>query len=226
MARAIELAGLIDEYLKEAGLWLEAIQLLADRRQEAAVIAWIEEATPCVAEREVIMLLRERDPFAGCWVAPGGRIELGEKPLAALIREMGEETGLILRDPELRLITSEVGPDAKSHDWVSFVFRSSKYEGELDTGWDPEGKMERVKLAELARRRLPAVDRYLLYYVFPEAEAVFDATGLCPDARGREWRRKAPPRRDQAYFARVEYTDRGTIDWLEVRPLARRSSAG
>lgn len=42
-----------------------------------------------------ILLVRRRDdPGRGLWSVPGGRVEAGESDADALVREMGEETGL------------------------------------------------------------------------------------------------------------------------------------
>ena len=42
----------------------------------------------------LLMIRRGREPGAGLWSIPGGRIEPGETDADALIREMVEETGL------------------------------------------------------------------------------------------------------------------------------------
>src|SRR6266702_7478367 len=55
---------------------------------------------PCVGavvtdgQGRLLMIKRGREPGAGLWSIPGGRIEPGETDAEALVREMIEETGL------------------------------------------------------------------------------------------------------------------------------------
>jgi 8-oxo-dGTP diphosphatase len=61
---------------------------------------------PCVGavvtdgQGRLLMIKRGHEPGAGLWSIPGGRIEPGETDAEALVREMSEETGLMV----------EVGP--------------------------------------------------------------------------------------------------------------------
>ena len=61
---------------------------------------------PCVGavvtdgQGRLLMIKRGHEPGAGLWSIPGGRIEPGETDTEALVREMLEETGLVV----------EVGP--------------------------------------------------------------------------------------------------------------------
>ena len=50
-----------------------------------------------VHEGRVLLIRRGKEPLKGRWVVPGGTVELGETLEAALVREMEEETGLMVQ---------------------------------------------------------------------------------------------------------------------------------
>lgn len=45
----------------------------------------------------ILLVLRANEPDRGTWSLPGGRVELGEQPEAAIVREVLEETSLVVR---------------------------------------------------------------------------------------------------------------------------------
>jgi ADP-ribose pyrophosphatase YjhB (NUDIX family) len=47
-----------------------------------------------VRDGELLMIRRGHGPAGGTWSLPGGRIEHGETAAEALVREVGEETGV------------------------------------------------------------------------------------------------------------------------------------
>jgi len=53
------------------------------------------------AENRMLMMRRGREPYAGSWALPGGYVESGETPEAATIREVREETALLLSPEHL-----------------------------------------------------------------------------------------------------------------------------
>jgi ADP-ribose pyrophosphatase YjhB (NUDIX family) len=44
----------------------------------------------------LLVVLRSNEPNPGLWSVPGGRVEPGETPAAAAVREVAEETGLVV----------------------------------------------------------------------------------------------------------------------------------
>ncbi|KUL31665.1 NUDIX hydrolase [Chlorobium limicola] len=76
----------------------------------AAIIA------PNANTRSTVLLTRRNvHPFKGFWCLPGGHIDQGETALAAVIREVAEETGLIFTDPTFLCFSDEIFPQYNFH---------------------------------------------------------------------------------------------------------------
>jgi 8-oxo-dGTP diphosphatase len=66
-----------------------------------------EDFVPCVGglayddSGRLLLVQRANDPGRGFWSLPGGRLEPGEDDAAALVREMAEETGLVVQPGDL-----------------------------------------------------------------------------------------------------------------------------
>lgn len=70
----------------------------------------------CRIEREGAVLVIRRAPgvfLAGRWELPGGGVESGERPEAAAVREVGEETGLSV----------EIVGERSAHSWMDVAGR-------------------------------------------------------------------------------------------------------
>ncbi len=101
----------------------------------------------------------------GKWNAPGGKLDAGESPEECVVREIREETGLVISDPELKgVLTFPAfqGASAKpGKDWYVFVFVARDFSGELISD-SPEGKLEWVPDADLAKLNLNDGDKLFL----------------------------------------------------------------
>jgi 8-oxo-dGTP pyrophosphatase MutT (NUDIX family) len=60
---------------------------------------------------QVLLIQRRWDPYAGCWVLPGGHVDPGETARQAGVRELAEETGIQLAADELVEIGTFDEPD-------------------------------------------------------------------------------------------------------------------
>ena len=104
----------------------------------------------CYLEREGELLLLHRvkkaaDPNQGKWIGVGGKFEEVESPEECAVREVREETGLTMLEPELRGIVTFVN-DRYPTEYM-FLFTCSRFSGELAAGC-PEGVLRWVKKEE------------------------------------------------------------------------------
>ena len=74
-----------------------------------------------IRDQDVLLALRDHDPFAGKWCIPGGHVEFGEHPEDAVRREVREETGLELADTQFFQFYSEYYPEMNWHA-VALIF--------------------------------------------------------------------------------------------------------
>lgn len=70
-------------------------------------------------ERQVLLVLRGKEPAKGKWSVPGGSVELGETISEAAAREVHEETGL---DVEIGSVITAVDAIYRDGDEISFHY--------------------------------------------------------------------------------------------------------
>jgi 8-oxo-dGTP diphosphatase len=74
---------------------------------------------------EVLLIQRARAPYRGLWTLPGGRLDPGETAEQAVVREVGEETGLRVGEA-VPVLTRDIEAD-----WRLAVFASTEFSGEV-----------------------------------------------------------------------------------------------
>jgi 8-oxo-dGTP diphosphatase len=78
------------------------------------------------------------DIHAGKWNGLGGKLEAGESPEQCVIREVTEESGLVIT--QLRYHGLLVFADFKGEDWYVWVFTSGQFSGDMIES--SEGRLE------------------------------------------------------------------------------------
>ena len=125
------------------------------------------------------MLFRSNAPHAGQWDGIGGKLEPGEDPFTACIREVQEETGLVISSPQLRVLLVIT---VKSTDelWLIFVFSTEAPQGTLAAS--DEGEVAWVEIDRLDTLPVVADLPMLLSYLDRESVAVIRQEYATDDA--------------------------------------------
>ena len=115
--------------------------------------------------REILLVLRDRDPYAGQWCLPSGFVELNESVEKAVLRELKEETSI--KGKVLRLLDTNSRYNEIYGDLIWVTFEVKKSSGEVVAGDDARDAKffpinDLPKLPFHANRR--AVKRYKKYY--------------------------------------------------------------
>jgi 8-oxo-dGTP diphosphatase len=112
---------------------------------------------PCVgaiirdAAGRLLLIKRGHDPEAGRWSLPGGRVEPGESDTQALVREMREETGLIVQPGPLVGAVERPGPGGsvlEIRDYAATVTGGTLAAGDdaVDARWVAAADVARLAL--------------------------------------------------------------------------------
>lgn len=121
-------------------------------------------ATLCYVRKDgkTLMVHRNKkanDMHQGKWNGLGGKLEPGETPEECCIRELYEETGLIVRNPQLKGLITFPG-FSNDEDWYTFLFVITDFDGQLIDS--PEGELEWVEDARLLELNLWEGDRIFI----------------------------------------------------------------
>jgi 8-oxo-dGTP diphosphatase len=141
----------------------------------------LQRVTNCiVVDHDQVLLLQK--PRRGWWVAPGGKMEAGESILETVKREYWEETGITVKNPELKGIFSMVIFDEGKivSEWMLFTFKATKYEGEM-LKQSPEGKLEWKKKDEVLELPMAAGDKWIFKHVLHSDRLLYGTFHYTPD---------------------------------------------
>ena len=130
--------------------------------------------TICYVEKDnhYLMLHRNKKPndmHKNLWVGLGGKIEPGESPEECVIREVYEESGLRIINPQLRGILT-FPADGIEDDWYVFLFTATNFTGQIKLC--DEGELAWVETSKVKDLPMHEGDKYFIRYM-QEHDGVF-----------------------------------------------------
>ncbi|KAA3610107.1 MAG: 8-oxo-dGTP diphosphatase [Calditrichaeota bacterium] len=133
-------------------------------------------ATLCYVKTESHTLMvhrvkKENDMHEGKWNGLGGKIDPGESPEECVIREVKEESGLIIKNPSLKGFITFPAFDGLD-DWYVFIFTANQFEGTLISD-SPEGHLEWIENKKLIDLNLWDGDK--IFFKWMEENRIFSA---------------------------------------------------
>lgn len=121
----------------------------------------MKDATLCYVIQNGKVLLQKKAPGrfgGGKWNAPGGKIKMFETPEKAAVREMQEETGLAVKNPQnLGMLTFI---EEKGKVFSVYVFRSNEFTGTVSA--NEEGNLQWFPLERIPYDEMWEDDRIWL----------------------------------------------------------------
>ena len=106
----------------------------------------------------------------GKWNGLGGKVEGGETPESCAIREVYEESGLKVENPQLKGFITFPNFDGQ-HDWYVFVYRFDQFTGTMIDS--PEGHLEWKTPSEIQEIPLWEGDRIFMDWL--DRDGIFSA---------------------------------------------------
>jgi len=109
----------------------------------------------------VLLVMRRNEPSKDLWGLPGGVVELGERVEDAIVREVEEETGILVKPLRLFTVLDNIRRDDDGRiqfHYILFEFLCAVVEGELrastdasDVRWIPVADLDSYEMSRLAK---------------------------------------------------------------------------
>lgn len=141
----------------------------------------MQRVTNCVIrDHDRILMLQK--PRRGWWYVPGGKMETEETILESVVREVVEETGISIQNPEIKgIFTIVIKEEEKTIDeWMLFTFFANTWSGSAYTRND-EGELRWVPVSDLHTLPMPEGDRIILAHACEQNSVLIGRFTYTPD---------------------------------------------
>lgn len=141
----------------------------------------LQRVTNCVLVKDNQILLLQK-PRRDWWVAPGGKMELGESVREACIREYREETGIYLKNPAIKGIFTIIMKENNEvvSEWMMFSFLATEFDGE-NVDECEEGILEWHQFDKIASLPMAPGDYHIIDYLIKGKGVIYGTFTYTPD---------------------------------------------
>lgn len=113
------------------------------------------------SKKEALFIKQRKGPYAGSWLLPGGSIEMNETCIQAVKREVCEETGINIKNPQFVSIFEMFGEwEQGNYHLLMFGFKDSIDE-EIPAGFQGDN-VDDVKWLNPYKMKLHPTDKLIL----------------------------------------------------------------
>lgn len=138
----------------------------------------MQRVTNCliIKDREVLLL---KKPRYGWYAMPGGKMEHGESVQESVVREVQEETGLLIKNPQLYSVATMTKASAPKprDEWMMFTFMTDQFAGKL-VEESPEGELEWIPIAEIDQIPTAPSDRFIHQFLLKNKQHLYASFDL------------------------------------------------
>ena len=151
---------------------------IAELPYKVAVLCYLYDK-----DDRLLLLFRSKEPNAGAYSPIGGKLEaaIGESPHACAIREIQEESTVVVQPNELRLsgMIAETAYEGDTH-WMIFLFEVTRPidPDEIEEMDIDEGKLEWVPVEEVESLGIPQTDREIIWPLVKQHRGGFFAVHI------------------------------------------------
>lgn len=141
----------------------------------------MQRVTNCVLLKDDKILLLQK-PRRGWWVAPGGKMESGESVRDSCIREYREETGIYLKNPQIKgIFTIFIEENGTiTSEWMMFTFIANDFDG-INVDTSEEGSLAWHPVEDIRHLPMASGDYHILEYMIHGNGIIYGTFTYTPD---------------------------------------------